>query len=400
MQSGSGIVTSVNAISIEQAGSQAAPENGRTPYAYVPEIDGLRAIAMSVVVLQHCALAPFGWLGVWLFYVISGFAITTSLLGARRTENGPFVTIRNFLVRRAIRIWPIYFLFIAFVSAIAFSWGRTDFTEAVWLAGFIYNFKIIAEGVSWIWVGHLWTISVEEHFYLVYPFIFALLWGRTRVLALWALVILAPLIRLAMSPIVGQWDFTPEQKAVAVYMFSPAHFDAFALGALIALGRPHIEGRIRWALAALAGAAVLALGYTAYGIWLNVQEGAQGLNLLRNIYSGILWGGGRQVFVYLAVTWSAAAVLFATVAGLPVLKRLLSPSWLQAIGRISFGAYVFHMIVIGHVSAYLLPWATEQWDPLRQLGLFAIAYPATLALAALSFRFIEQPFLKLRKRFA
>ena len=79
---------------------------GAVRAGYVPEVDALRGLAMTAVILGHCKLMPFGWMGVWLFYVVSGFSVTTSLFGGRRREASAGAAIGGFYLRRALRIWP------------------------------------------------------------------------------------------------------------------------------------------------------------------------------------------------------------------------------------------------------------------------------------------------------
>jgi len=108
-------------------------------------IDGLRAIAMTMVVLQHCGLMPFGWMGVWLFYVISGFVVCSTFHSRASRETGPYAsTVADFMKRRAVRIWPVYFLYIA-ACAIFLVLTNAIFNGAdlVTMAGFIYNWQMI-----------------------------------------------------------------------------------------------------------------------------------------------------------------------------------------------------------------------------------------------------------------
>jgi peptidoglycan/LPS O-acetylase OafA/YrhL len=140
-------------------------QSAAAPSSYVGEVDALRCLEMTAVVLQHCQLLPFGWTGVWLFFVISGFAITSSLLGTGRLKHSKPGLIRNFYLRRCLRIWPVYFLVVACNIIAATSLGKGEVTSALpWLATFTYNYRMILNGETWPANGHLWTISVEEQF--------------------------------------------------------------------------------------------------------------------------------------------------------------------------------------------------------------------------------------------
>src|ERR1700730_3156658 len=121
-----------------------------TPLAtsgYVGEVDALRCLAITAVIAQHCQLLPFGWTGVWLFFVISGFAITSSLLASDRTKHTKPILIRNFYVRRCLRIWPVYFLVVAGNLIAATSVGNSEIWASLpWLV----TFTII---MAWSFMG-------------------------------------------------------------------------------------------------------------------------------------------------------------------------------------------------------------------------------------------------------
>jgi peptidoglycan/LPS O-acetylase OafA/YrhL len=117
---------------------------------YVSEVDTLRGLAMTGVVAQHCGFLPFGWIGVWLFYVISGFAITSSLLASDRAPHSKLFLVRNFYVRRNLRIWPLYFIFVIGNMIAAVMAGRNDvLASAPWLATFTYNFRMMLHDENW-----------------------------------------------------------------------------------------------------------------------------------------------------------------------------------------------------------------------------------------------------------
>lgn len=368
------------------------------PSAYVGEVDALRCLAMTAVILQHCQLLPFGWTGVWLFFVISGFAITSSLLGSGREKHTKPVLIRNFYLRRCLRIWPVYFLVVAVNIVAAASLGKGEITAALpWLATFTYNYRMILDGEIWPANGHLWTISVEEQFYLAFPFLFAYLPKLRLAAALIICVALGPVLRILLSAWFGELAWDDGLKAFAVMVFAPAHFDAFSLGALLALFRPFLTSRRQLARCFLIAA--LAVAFVYGSIYLSINAALKGFNseAFRCIYSGILWGEGRQIWVYGAVTGLSAALIALILAGERWLCSLCKLPLLQPIGRISYGGYIYHAPVLmlhhalfGNAGASSLTFS---------LGKFAFAYPVTLLLAFLSYRYFEAPILKLRTRF-
>jgi len=137
--------------------------------AYVPEIDAVRALAIAAVILVHAGFMPFGWAGVWLFFVVSGFAVTTSLI---RSEIGSkFQQLRHFYVRRCLRIVPLYFMFIGINSLYLLHVWRPEPLRALpYLLTFTYDFRYAVGHTeygpgAWSPFGTMWSLSVEEQFY-------------------------------------------------------------------------------------------------------------------------------------------------------------------------------------------------------------------------------------------
>jgi peptidoglycan/LPS O-acetylase OafA/YrhL len=384
-------------LSVKQQTDQIVPSVPSVD-GYVGEIDALRCLAMTGVVAQHCGLMPFGWTGVWLFYVISGFAITSSLLVSQKLQYPKLFLIRNFYLRRCIRIWPLYFLFVLGNMVVAVLVGRSDVLDSVpWLATFTYNFRMMLHDDQWSTIGHLWTISVEEQFYLIYPFLFVFLSRRWLVVALWGCIVLTPVGRAVITLWFDSVSHDDLWKAFSLYAFSPAQFDAFSAGALLALFRPFLTSRPQFARKT----AVIALGaglvYACAYIGLNVAHHELGKDTFRNIFSGILWGQGRQIWLYSVIGGLSASIIALILSGEPRLRAVCRIPLLQPIGRISFGAYVYHAAVLG-LYQMLWPPVGTVYSTTYSLGKFAVAYPITILIAFLSFRYFEQPILKFRHR--
>jgi peptidoglycan/LPS O-acetylase OafA/YrhL len=374
---------------------------------YVPEVDALRGMAMTGVIAIHCGLLPFGWMGVWLFFVVSGFAVTTSLFTAQHRVLGVWDRIGSFYVRRALRIWPVYFAFIGVNIIVLLALGMYGALQDVpWLLSFTQNLKMIitvyTPGTAWPAFGHLWTLAIEQQFYLIFPLLLLLPGRRSRSLLLLGVIAAAPLIRFA----VGQWaaarGWDSERIAFAVYAFGPAHFDAFAVGALIALFRVEItqDRRLARAAAILAAAitVVYVAAYAAVGV---IHAGHLSVGSMRNIVSGIMYGQGREVAVYFVPTVITAALLMGILAGERRCLRLCGSPGLQAIGRISYGGYLFHIPVLMVLGALVPVFGAPVTGPLSyaaHAGLFVCAYPITAGVAWLSFMYFEQRFSRMRRR--
>jgi peptidoglycan/LPS O-acetylase OafA/YrhL len=375
----------------------------RAPAGYVPEIDAVRALAIGAVMLVHAGFLPFGWAGVWLFFVVSGFAVTTSLI---RSEIGSkFQRLRHFYVRRFLRIGPLYLFFIGLNTLFLLNVSRFAPLRAIpFLLTFTYNFRYGFDETeygpgAWSPFGTMWSLSVEEQFYLLFPLVFLFV-SRRRLVGLLCGLILSDLIMrwgLATWAEVLNWsDFRANRL---VYAFGPAHFDAFAAGALVALFRTKIE-RAPVTVNRFVTAAVL--GASAYiGTIVTMQAMRFGFNrAFHNVIAGELVGNLKEVFVY-PVMWGVSAALLMLI--LVRQKRII---WLchipglQALGRVSYGVYIFHIPVFMVVRDMVLGAGADSLPlPLYRGVVLVVAAPLSFGLAWLSFQYMEQPILRLRSRF-
>lgn len=216
------------------------------PGGHLPSLDGLRAVSIVLVLIGHLSgtqnfpvlpvthvLGDVANLGVSVFFVISGFLITT-LLMKEQARNG-FVSLKLFYARRALRIFPASFVLIGVVAALSAT-GYITLHRYDILAALTYTVNFYP-GRSW-WLGHLWSLSVEEQFYLVWPFAFAILGVRRSVPV--------ALFGIAMGPVAraASWYFLRGTVWREAPMF-PMVADSIAIGCLLALRREWLEQQ-RW----------------------------------------------------------------------------------------------------------------------------------------------------------
>lgn len=359
-------------------------------------VDGLRAIAMTAVVAQHCKLAPAGWTGVWLFYVISGFVITRTFQS--ETDPEPRRAYRAFIHRRFFRIVPAYLAYIAVnLVVMAATDHRIGFRDVPFLLSFTFNWQMIFQlwptPEGWSAFGHLWTLSVEEQFYLVFPTLFLFLTRRRFKLIASLLVLAGPLIRLLFARTVAATTSDPNGLAFAVYAASFTQFDAFLMGALLSLFEAKVRHepavRRRLVLAAFASALIYGL---AYGI-ANLASGASGIDLARNVFSGILYGQGREIFVYTVVDLVAVSLVGLALSETR-LQRTLSHPALCFVGRVSYGAYLYHALVLWLFGTFLMPAGFDRLPVPWRIPWFILAWLVTVGIAALSFRGFERPLIR------
>ncbi|WP_292162217.1 acyltransferase [Mesorhizobium sp.] len=359
----------------------------------VGPVDALRCFAMTAVVAQHCGLMPFGWTGVWLFFVISGFVVTLSVI-ERPANRPPMERLRSFYRRRALRIIPVYYAYVGVGLLLALLSGtHPDFVDVLSLFGFFHNIAMgLGRGTLSEWpVGHLWTISVEMQFYLVYGVVLVLASKRIVILLLFAALVAATPLRFAAATEVASLHLDSEVSAYRIYSGSFLHTDSFAMGALLAFAQRYgLLHRLARPLACAGAAAMLA--YAATYTWLNYSVvHAQGIAIVRNVVSGILWGQYREVFLYTALAIASGGLVALAATGDRSLSWLLRPLLFHRIGEISYGAYIFHALainaaafILGHIG--VLPARSLA----ERLVFFVLSYTVTVTIAHLSFWHFER----------
>jgi peptidoglycan/LPS O-acetylase OafA/YrhL len=373
-----------------------------TERTYFPELDGLRFLAFLLVFAFHGGLPwveglvsfltlplfiialPFGpeacsyavdigptigkmltrgWVGVNLFFILSGFLITTLLLREERAFGR--VDLRAFWIRRILRIWPLYYLIVAItfllIPAMNGWFGSADHISLLrrhlpWFLGFLGNWSMIVQGsVNSDQISILWSVCVEEQFYLFVPLLVALVGRRLR------LPVVATLMAGAVGYRAALAATHPPQVAIVYNTF--VHLDTLLSGVALAIvldrwppgDRARSAAKV-WGWIALAGAFFL----------LRTHDLGQ-IRPVRQTWDFVaIWACGVGIIAYLTLVdgW---------------LRRLLSDPRLVWLGRISYGLYMIHEIALHLVRP--IP-----------------ALPLTIALAAASYYGFERPFLRLKSR--
>jgi peptidoglycan/LPS O-acetylase OafA/YrhL len=327
----------------------------RDRLGYVAALDGVRALAIILVLGRHAFGFPSGgFLGVDLFFVLSGFLITSLLLEEHAATGR--VSLRRFYVRRARRLLPALLVLLAVYVAVASALGEHPLVPA--LEGLFYCANIAA-AIAWhsTPVAHLWSLAAEEQFYLVWPPLLVLaLRRRRRLLAPLLILLLVALAvyraELAVHGVSGiRLDYGPDTRA-----------DGILVGCLFAVWHANGAAWLR-----SASRAVLLWGSGCVAFWV----------FTLNPGSLIL----HEVLLPLIAVYFAALVYTATTAS--ALAAVLAARPLTYLGEISYSLYLWHIpilyIVIG---TQLKPDAL--WSP--------AAVAASVAAAAISTRFVERPF--------
>ncbi|WP_027997723.1 acyltransferase family protein [Sinorhizobium arboris] len=339
------------------------------------QLDGLRAVAVTMVLYAHFFAAdgsPWGHLGVRLFFILSGFLITRLLLDARDAARfEPVTALRSFYARRALRIFPPYFAVLAAVFFLDMVRSREVLAwHALYLSNFWYALQ--NEWAPWV-LCHTWSLSIEEQFYLVWPLI-VLLVPRRSVAGVCLGVIVCSLAYRFYWPLTG----TP---SIARDLLPPASMDALAAGALLAARPSWRAAWPRWARLSW-----LPLSLAALVLWVKPVP-------MTPVIAWLAWIG-LEVFplLPLAVLVGSCSKGIGGPAG-----RLIALSPLAALGRISYGVYLFHAVVLALVvqAQPLIPVNVSS----QGAGRFVVAGALTLLLASASWLLFERPLNGLKRHF-
>ncbi|MCU0862532.1 MAG: acyltransferase [Planctomycetes bacterium] len=348
---------------------------------HIPVLDGLRAFAVLLVLWCHVPVTIAGYpewlkvgewllrpgnLGVELFFVLSGFLITRILLAER--ERG--TPVRWFLLRRLLRIFPIYYLLLLVMAA------QRPAAEIGWCAAYLFNIVSIVQPMPGP-LEHTWSLCVEEHFYLLWPLLASWLPAhRSKQVLQWVVIPLA--IGTAIAAIVWWPQYAPR----TIERFTPCRCLGLAAGALLAHAEARVTGDRRFSLwFTLAAAVVLLVGHPHV------------LFLFGPYWAGSTTGWFALDWAVLA--WRLHTTLLCTVVVMWCLRghgsgwsvRWLAWAPLRGIGRISYGLYLYHLPIYYWLAP--TPTLPEIW----------LAVGATFAAAIGSYFVVERPLQRFGARF-
>jgi len=375
----------------------------------IPELDGLRGFAILLVVICHYignadhrplgvflhrALAGLtaGWSGVDLFFVLSGFLIGGILLESRNSPR----FFQTFYLRRVHRILPIYYLwillYVVFVSTIVFIVHRpidvvhegvpvtaSDLAHVPRYLFFLQNILYSPGRLEWIWFVVVWSLAVEEQFYLIAPPLIRFLSRKALVITLVATVLLAPVFRGVL------YLYFPSLRDFS-HQGMPSHADALSLGVLTVIAW-------RWEpfqryLAA--HPAVLKRAFLCSGL---------------GVIAVFWWLVHPANFVMIAFGFSVLAVFYTVLllwvlsGTSPILTRLSRTAWLQALGGISYCVYIVHD-TINQLAHRILLHAEPQIYNWKGVGTTLLAALLTLSIASVSWKYLEKPLIRRGRRFS
>ena len=366
---------------------------------YLPQLDGLRFCAFSLVFLHHSPLFPggsrvassikeLGWIGVDLFFVLSAYLLV-ALLHREHADTGN-TDFKKFFIRRVLRIWPLFYVYVGLCFLYFITVDGKDLSE---VAGRTIGHLFLLDNFFTAFSGqynplnfteHLWTIAFEEQFYLLIPLLFMAVVGLRRnprlfTLAAIAIVLAQPIVR---------WGLTRfHNSELTLWVVPFLHSDTIVAGLLLGAGvGAGLKGRLPGDLLVAAGALVL------------------GVILFALPYDGFtsIWSArGIHLFTLLALGFSL--VLLGCLDDRSWTAWLLSRQPLVFLGRISYGLYVWHFVGNHFGPAWTRSWLSAHVNlDNPYFAWLAAVLPAlflTVALSVLSYFALERPFLRIKSRF-
>lgn len=355
---------------------------------HFPALDGLRGVAILLVVLYHnfgfIQQSYFGWLGVDLFFVLSGFLITSILLNEIQQPGG----LKKFYVRRILRIFPLYFLCLLIFLVLFPAWGLYKselqyFTDHQWwlwtyLENWLYSFRLRDDAKM---LTHLWSLAVEEQFYLVWPFVVLLVKSPRKLFVIMSAVL--ALLLVARSVI---WLYHVEDLNYTTF-YTFTRIDGICIGSMIALlmrFKPDFIAR-------------------------NLTIIVISLASLNFIFYFINRSDEYSYPYFAFVGYTTFCALFGLLlyeivkkGNKTVLSRLFSLPLLRFFGKISYGFYIFHWPVFLISQPFFLNLlAGDPANPSRGQRLLASLASTLIAflVSVLSYYGFERFFLRLKQRF-
>jgi len=364
----------------------------------IPGLDGLRAIAILLVFFLHADYVYIGWAGVQLFFALSGFLITNILLRMKEIENGGDF-FKKFYGRRFLRIFPLYYFYLALmlaVTALLIRAGyRVNYMELFQSQApyaFVYAYNLFNASAAYTGesrlIGHLWSLSTEEQFYIFWPLILFLAPKKDLKKLFLAAACFGPLFRLGITVLfhVAEPSFLYDNMGVVIYVLPFSQVDAFALGALITqLDFPKAKQQF-FILLALLPVVGLAAQAHATGAFDTISAFGFLFPLKHDL---------QQVWGYFYLNYVFALLIYLVVRE-KLFLRLLDARVMRYIGKISYGVYVYHYAVIwfvGRIRDFGIA------EPIAKPLTLVISAALTFAISALSYEYLEKPILNLKEKY-
>lgn len=366
--------------------------------SHILQLDGLRAIAVLLVLFVHLGVLGIGWIGVQLFFVLSGYLITKGLLIEKQRENNIFSFLKIFYIKRSLRIFPIYFLYIFVFILICIYFTQYTRLQKTLIPMFTYTINIYAmfrNHVDLNGIGHLWSLAVEEQFYLIWPFVIYYINTKTLKKTLFSILLIVPIFRFMLFYLIHVQTGDLHHSGELVYLNPFSHFDAFASGALIIFFEEKFKNfNVRSAKVLLVVAFFIVVFVGAYKLINEVPKNGFTFSYLSTGGYPHLMIDNYGYFLGYTILNLFFAILIFCVIKCSDLLRFLKNRFLVYTGKISYGLYMYHVPVLIFTQNL-----KTSHSFVSKISLIVLYFLLTYFLASLSFKTVERYFMNFKQKF-
>lgn len=359
---------------------------------HIRSLDGVRGLAILLVLFFHAGLLGCGWIGVQLFFVLSGFLITGILWKERAAPTSRGHKFGKFWTRRALRIFPLYFGYLAALGVLYFATHYPTNYPA--FAPYLFTYTFNYTRTMAIYNGppvfsQLWSLCVEEQFYIVWPLIVLLCPARVVRSLMIVVIVLSPLIRYLLLGHYLGLGVSDTTAGDALYRNTLSHMDAFFLGGLLPV--LSLPSRVRRPGLVFSCALLLAV-FLGFLFWTAPTElGAD--QPLAGFYGQAVLAHGIPIWCYTVIDLVFASLILLVVSSG---SKFFSMGWLVRIGQVSYGIYVFHLAIWWYTAEHLV--MHFHGGVLMRLGLFVPYLFVVWGIAEISYRMFESKFIALKDK--
>lgn len=366
---------------------------------YIKSLDGVRAIAIILVMTFHADLTHFGWIGVQLFFVLSGFLII-GILWKEKSKVGESLQFKfkKFWVRRSLRIFPLYYGYIAIIgiSYIIFNFPSYFESYFPYLVSYTANFPLLLlERSGNPLFNHLWSLAIEEQFYFLFPLFILICPLRFTKNFLLLIIFISPLLRFFWGEYYINKDLPELVVADGVNFNTICQLDAFCMGGIISV--LSLDTRIKKPVRVFK----LSLLIVVAAGTLNFLFSPSNLNYLVDLgYYHYFIGNYQHIWHYTLLNILFASLILLLVSAhdqqyFSRFRRTLENKWMVRIGKVSYGMYIYHWLIWIYVFTRIFKPESYWLKALLFIPYLIIVY----LIAELSYKLYEIRFIKLKDRF-
>ena len=372
---------------------------------YIKGLDGLRAVAILLVMFGHISsslnwpvesafqkpfnlLTNMGWVGVQLFFVLSGFLITQILIKDRAKPN----YFKNFYIRRSLRIFPIYYVTLLFFLVLipltvgTPEWLGKSVDDQLWFWTYLQNWNrpFSQHGA----LSPLWSLAIEEQYYLVWPLLVFMFQNKTLKVICFFMILSAPIFRFFLFNYLPDYIEGENIGKATAYNFTIARWDAIAIGSLIGIFVKEGKTKVLQLIARYGIIILSIIILTQIALLSNFTSVASGIGLLNQTTAALFFG------CVIIIIYSSEAS--------SISLRALEFAPMKSIGKISYSMYLFHLPL---TVVWLNYWKVsfEAMSALKTLLIVFFHYATlvliTYGLALVSWKVFEHPILRYKDRF-